>query len=141
MAKASAIFIPAHIKPFHRRSFNEINLAMNLVTIGILISGFSFIGYGIAYFTKPHMQREFKRFGLEKAGKLVAVLQLLGALGLLTGLKFPFILLISSGGLAILMFMGVIVRIKLRDGIWLSLPALFFMAVNLYIFFMTLINK
>ncbi len=114
---------------------------MTILTILILISGFSFIGYGIAYFNAPYMQREFIRFGLEKEGKLVAVLQLIGAAGLLAGLRFPIILLISAGGLAILMLLGVAVRIKVRDGIRASLPALFFMALNSYIFFMSLLHS
>ena len=107
----------------------------------ILISSLSFLGYAFYYFTNPYMQSEFKRFGLEKAGKLAAVLQLLGALGLLVGMKFPMILIISAGGLGILMFLGVLVRIKVRDGIRVSLPALFFMTLNFYIFFMSLMQN
>lgn len=84
------------------------------------------------------MKSEFKRFGLEKAGTLTAVLELLGAVGLLVGLKFPVILLISAGGLAILMFLGVAIRIKMKDSFWISLPALFFMILNACIFFMSL---
>ena len=79
---------------------------MNLITILILISSLSFLGYGIAYFISPQMKSEFKRFGLEKVGTLTAVLELLGAVGLLVGLKIHLILLISAGGLALLMFLG-----------------------------------
>lgn len=94
--------------------------------------------YGIAYFRTAEMKNEFKRFGLEKAGTLTAVLQLLGSAGLLIGLKFPLILLVSAGGLAILMFLGVIVRLKIKDSIWVTLPAFFFMILNAYIFFASL---
>ena len=111
---------------------------MNLLNNLILISSLSFMGYGIAYFKSPQMKNEFKRFGLEKAGTLTAVLELLGAVGLLVGLKFPLILLISAGGLAILMFLGIAIRIKVKDSLWISLPALFFMLLNSYIFFMSL---
>ncbi|CAN5659766.1 hypothetical protein BH10BAC3_BH10BAC3_18640 [soil metagenome] len=111
---------------------------MNLVNVLILISSLSFLGYGIAYFISPQMKNEFKRFGLENVGTLTAVLELLGAVGLLVGLKIQLILLISAGGLAILMFLGVAIRIKVKDSIWISLPALFFMILNLYIFFMSL---
>ena len=96
------------------------------------------MGYGIAYFKSPQMKSEFKRFGLEKAGALTAILELLGAAGLVVGLKFHLILLIAAGGLAILMFLGVAIRIKVKDSLWISLPALFFMILNTYIFFMTL---
>ena len=80
------------------------------------------------------MKEEFKRFGLEKMGLLTIIFQLLGATGLLVGLKFNPILSISSLGLAVLMTAGLIVRIKLKDSIWISLPAFFYMALNTYIF-------
>ncbi|MBK6505949.1 MAG: DoxX family protein [Ignavibacteria bacterium] len=111
---------------------------INLLTALILISSLSFMGYGIAYFKSTEMKNEFKRFGLEKAGALTAVLELLGALGLLIGLMYQPILLISAGGLAILMLLGVAVRIKVRDTIWVTLPALFYMVLNAYIFFISL---
>jgi len=111
---------------------------MNLLTVLILISSLSFMGYGIAYFKLPQMKNEFKRFGLEKVGALTAALELIGAVGLLIGLKMQIILLISSGGLTILMFLGVVIRIKVKDSIWITLPALFFMILNSYIFFMSM---
>jgi len=113
---------------------------MNLLNVLILFSSLSFMGYGIAYFISPQMKNEFKRFGLEKVGTLTAVLELLGAVGLLAGLKIPLILLISAGGLSLLMFLGVAVRVKVKDSLWISLPALFFMILNLYIFYMSLPN-
>ena len=87
------------------------------------------------------MKSEFKRFGMGKAGALTAVLELLGALGLLIGLKFHLILLISAGGLALLMLTGVAIRIKVRDTLWVTLPAFFFMLLNAYIFFLALYSK
>ncbi len=111
---------------------------MNLLSILILLSSLSFMGYGIAYFKSAKMKSEFKRFGLEKAGALTAILEILGALGLLLGFKFHPLLLISAGGLAILMLLGVAVRIKIKDSVWVSIPAFFFMLLNAYIFFMSL---
>ncbi len=111
---------------------------MNLLNVLIIISSMSFLGYGIAYFTSPQMKNEFKRFGLEKIGTLTAVLELLGAVGLLVGLKIQFILLISAGGLAALMFLGVAVRVKVKDSLAISLPALIFMILNIFIFYMSL---
>jgi hypothetical protein len=111
---------------------------MNLLTMLTVISSLSFMGYGIAYFSSAKMKSEFKRFGLEKAGALTAILEIVGALGLLLGLKIHLILLVSAGGLAVLMLLGVAVRIKVRDTLWVTLPALFFMILNAYIFFMSL---
>ena len=52
------------------------------------------------------MKNEFKRFGLEKLALTIIVLEILGAVGLLVGLKFQFMLVISSLGLALLMLAG-----------------------------------
>ncbi len=107
---------------------------MYVVTICTLISSLSFFAYAFSYFNAPHMKNEFKRFGLEKIGLTTVLLEITGALGLLVGLKFYFILMISSLGLALLMFAGIIVRVKLKDSIWISLPAFFYMVLNAYIF-------
>jgi hypothetical protein len=111
---------------------------MSLYTFCVFFSGVSFLGYGISYFTGTHMKNEFKRFQLEKLGLLVVFLEILGAVGLLVGFWFykP-LLLIASGGLALLMLMGLIVRLKLKDSLWISLPALFYMLLNVYIFWGT----
>lgn len=81
------------------------------------------------------MKSEFKRFQLEKLGLLTIILQLLGAIGLLLGFWFyrP-LLLISAAGLSLMMLLGLLVRFKLKDSLWVSLPALFFMLLNAYIF-------
>ena len=84
------------------------------------------------------MKQEFKRFDLEKLGLLIIVLQFTGAIGLLAGLYFKPLLLTASFGLALLMFLGVLVRIRLRDALWVCLPAVFYMLLNAYIFYATL---
>jgi len=108
---------------------------MKLLDVLVLFSSISFLIYGIAYFTSPKMKSEFIRFGLKKFGTLTAILEILGGLGLLVGLKFNFILLISSGGLALLMLLGVGVRLRVGDGFLELLPALFFCGLNSCIFF------
>jgi hypothetical protein len=80
------------------------------------------------------MKNEFKRFNLEKLALLIITFQFLGATGLLVGLKFNPILVISSLGLSLLMLSGLIVRLKLKDSLWISLPAGLFMILNLFIF-------
>ena len=101
----------------------------------ILLSSLSFLAYGITYFTSAHIKSEFKRFGLEKFGKLTAILEILGGTGLLVGFKILPILLISSGGLSLLMLLGLIARLRIKDSIWVSMPATFFMVLNAYIFY------
>jgi hypothetical protein len=80
------------------------------------------------------MKSEFKRFGLEKFGLIIMALQFLGATGLLVGLAYNSILVFSSLGLSLLMLSGFIVRLKLKDSLWVSLPSLFYMVLNAYIF-------
>lgn len=101
----------------------------------ILISSLSFLAYGVTYFVFPTMKEEFIRFGLPNLGAVVATFQILGAIGLLVGLFFfePLIL-VSSGGLVLLMVAGLGVRIKVKDSFRQSLPALFYFVLNLVIF-------
>ena len=111
---------------------------MDIDKICVLISSFSFFAYTIYYFKSPKMKMEFKRFGLEKFGLIIMTLQFLGATGLLVGLLFNPLLIISSLGLALLMLAGFLVRLKLKDGILVSLPALFYMSLNAYIFLVSI---
>ena len=99
-----------------------------------LFSGVSFIVYGSLLLVSTEMQNEFKRFELEKFTTLTGILELLGGIGLLVGLKVGTILLISSGGLTLLMLFGFGVRIKVKDSFRFSFPSLFFMLLNLYVF-------
>jgi len=121
----------------HNISFNGYNLDMNYLFFScVLISSFSFLAYSISYFILPHMKTEFKRFNIEKLGLLTIILEILGAVGLLIGLLFKPILLISSGGLAILMLLALMIRIKSKDSLLISLPALFYMILNACIFYL-----
>jgi len=82
------------------------------------------------------MKSEFERFNLKKLGILVIILEIVGAIGLLVGLFYKPILLISSGGLAILMLLGLLTRIKSKDSFLVSLPAIFYMFLNAYIYYL-----
>ena len=87
------------------------------------------------------MKHEFKRFGLEKMGLTIVLLEIIGALGLLVGLQINFMLIFSSLGLALLMFAGILVRIKVKDNIWITLPAFFYMVLNAWIFWISISPK
>lgn len=105
---------------------------INLVLIWF--SAISFLFYGLSYYLSSGMKDEFKRYGLEKFAFLTSTLQILGGLGLIIGLQFYPILLLSSGGLALLMVFGFMVRLKIRDGFWRSLPAFLYLVLNSYLF-------
>jgi uncharacterized membrane protein YkgB len=101
----------------------------------VIATAVAFVGYGIGCLTSAKMKSEFTRFGLEKFSTLTGVLEILGGLGLLVGLYAPPIFLLSSGGLAILMLLGLAFRIRAGDRFITSLPAAVFMFITGYLFF------
>jgi hypothetical protein len=107
---------------------------ISLFDAAVWVSSLSFVGYGITYFTSPHMKEEFVRFGLPGLGTLTAVFQIMGAAGLIAGFRFPILLVLASGGLALMMLLGLAVRLKVNDSLWVSLPALFYFVLNSGIF-------
>jgi hypothetical protein len=84
------------------------------------------------------MKNEFVRFGLSRLGAFTAVFQILGATGLLIGIVVNEILIMASAGLTLMMFLGIAVRIKVKDPFWAMLPALFFLVLNSYILYQAL---
>ena len=103
----------------------------------ILISSLLFLGYGCLVLSTDHMNQEFERYGLSKYRTLTGILELLGGFGSLVGILFPAILLLSTGGLSLLMLLGCLTRIKARDT-WVEIiPAMGLMMLNGYIFFQT----
>ena len=106
--------------------------------IAIYVSSLSFFIYFISYFISPFMKDEFKRLDLEAIGLLTITLELIGSIGLLVGIRFTPILLLASGGLALLMLFAILFRLKSKDTLWVSLPALFYMLLNTYIFIETI---
>ena len=96
-----------------------------------LISGFSFLIYGISCLSTEQMKNEFIRFKLAKWRTLVGILQILGGLGLIIGVFVSNILVaVSAGGLALLMLMGFITRLYIKDSVIASSPAFIFMIIN-----------
>lgn len=105
-----------------------------MTTFLTLFSSISFFAYGIGCFTSGYMRREFQRYGLPKHRKLTGFLEIAGATGLLTGLFIPVLGMLAAFGLALLMLLGFLVRIKIRDGFLKSCPALLYFILNAYLF-------
>jgi hypothetical protein len=104
---------------------------MQLLIFLILFSSVSFYFFGIGCFFSPHMTKEFQRYGLVKQRPFIGSLQILGATGLILSYLFsPVLGIISAAGLAILMILGVMVRIKIRDSFLKSIPALVYALIN-----------
>tara|TARA_B100000575_G_C22756170_1_gene450620 strand:- start:221 stop:559 length:339 start_codon:yes stop_codon:yes gene_type:complete len=110
------------------------------VIVIILLTGISFVIYGISLFKSNKMQEEFIRFKLQGYIRIVGTLEILGGFGLIVGLQFNFILIISSMGLTLLMLLGVITRIRVKDSLLVSFPAIFFMIINFYILYLSMTN-
>jgi hypothetical protein len=98
------------------------------------LSGVAFIGYGFLCLFSGGMTEEFDRYNLPQFRRLVGLLELLGGLGSIVGILFYLPLLVfSSAGLALLMFLGVIVRIRTKDRFVDMTPAIALTIINIYI--------
>jgi len=106
---------------------------MSLFTPLVLFSSGCFLIYGSRSLFTHSMQQEFERFGLANLRQLTGTLEIAGAGGLMLGLFVPMLGCLAAGGLSLLMLLGFLVRLKIKDGALRAFPALFFMALNLYL--------
>ena len=84
------------------------------------------------------MKNEFKRYGLTQFRILTGSLEIIGGMGLLLGLLYLPLLIISAAGLSLLMLLGFGTRIYIKDPFWQSLPSFIFLLVNAYILFLSI---
>lgn len=106
---------------------------MRLYYTLVVVSSALFLFYGIACLGFDRMKRDFERFGLSHLRTLTGTLEVLGALGLVAGLYWPPLVPLSAGGLALMMLVGIVARIRVLDSLAQTLPALVLMLVNLFI--------
>lgn len=92
-----------------------------------------FAWYGMSCFLSKTMVAEFDRYGLARFRVLTGMLQLAGSLGLVMGHFHRAILLFSAGGLATMMFLGVMTRVRIQDPLYAAIPAFALFALNLFI--------
>ncbi|MCK0189145.1 DoxX family protein [Arenibacter sp. F20364] len=108
---------------------------MGFLTGLSFFSVISFLFFGIACFITPEMKAEYTRYGLAKFRKIVGVLQLSGSGGLVFGYYYDSMVhALAAGGLSILMILGFIVRLRIRDNFFKSAPSLFYALINALIF-------
>jgi hypothetical protein len=93
-----------------------------------------FFGYGFSCLFSEKMKKEFSRYGLAHFRRLTGLLQIAGSLGLVAGFYFEPLTKVAALGLSVLMFLGVGVRIKIRDPFLAIVPAFVFMCLNFIIF-------
>lgn len=94
----------------------------------------AFLFYGLVCLTSESMVAEFERFRLSGLQTLTGSLEVLGALGLLLGYRYPPLTAVSSGGLALLMVLGVLARFRIHDPWTAMLPAIALFLVNAFVF-------
>ena len=73
------------------------------------------------------MAAEFRRYRLSRFRRLTGILQLLGAIGLITGLFLPWVGGIAAAGISLQMACGLGIRVKIGDSWMLCLPAASYM--------------
>lgn len=107
---------------------------MILLDVLSIFSGSCFLFYGFNCLFSKHMVIEFERFGIPQFLTLTGSLQILGGLAILVGVwMLPLLSFIGATGLSLLMLMGSIVRIKIKDSFLQSAPAFIFTALNAYL--------
>ncbi len=106
---------------------------MTLNTALISLNALSFLGYGAACFLSSRMRREFLRYRLGAQRVWVGALQWSAGIGLLAGMWVPWMGQAAAAGLALMMLVAVGVRIQIRDGVWQTIPALFYLLLNAYL--------
>lgn len=96
----------------------------------VIFNAASFLAYGLGCVFSQRMRGEFIRYRLSRFRTLVGVLQIMGAIGQVTGLWLAWAGLLSAIGLVVLMLLGVTVRIIIKDSVLQTLPAGLYMLLN-----------
>jgi uncharacterized membrane protein YkgB len=84
------------------------------------------------------MREEFKKLQIQKFSILVVTLEFLGGVGVLVGIFSEEISLISSGGLSLMMFLAVSIRIYYLNHWKFMMQGVIFFIINGIIFLNTL---
>jgi hypothetical protein len=98
------------------------------------ISAVLFLGYGAGCFFSKTMILEFDRYRLPNLRILTGALQIAGGIGIIAGHFYKPFLLLSAGGLALMMLVAFITRIRIRDPFLSAIPSLSLLILNSYIF-------
>lgn len=105
----------------------------------LTIVGFS--GYGLGCLISDRMVAEFERYGLPQWRRPTGLLEVAGALGLAAGYLFPTIGNLAAAGLTLLMVGAVATRVRIRDSLVKTLPALIFGVAIAYVLGFSVLNR
>jgi hypothetical protein len=102
-------------------------------TVSTFVASISFFFFGLGYLLLPGMKAEFVRYGLAGYRLIVGWLQVAGALGLLLGLRYPLLGIAAGVGLALMMGVAVVTRLRIGDSLIQCVPAVLYLLLNVYI--------
>lgn len=103
------------------------------IPIATALSSVAFLLYGASLFGSRAMVAEFARYQLAPYRTLTGALQMAAGAGLLAGLRFRPLLLLSAGGLAAMMLAAMVVRLRVGDPLVSAIPAALLLCLNLFI--------
>lgn len=103
------------------------------ITIAAALSSACFILYGASLFGSRAMVAEFERYRLAPYRALTGALQIAAGAGLIAGLRFRPLLLLSAGGLTGMMLGAIVVRLRVRDPLVSAIPAVLLLCLNLFV--------
>lgn len=106
-----------------------------LTTAAQIISMVSFFFYGASCLLSKRMIIEFERYRMSQYRIITGALQILASIGLMAGFFETWFAVLASAGLAVQMLCGVAVRIRIKDSLFQTSPAVFFCILNLFIFY------
>jgi hypothetical protein len=113
--------------PSAKRAGSALNTAL------IFFSSLSFIAYGVGAIFTTAMRHEFERYQLGGQRILVGLLQWAAGVGLLIGLYHPWLGQAAAGGLALMMVVALMVRLRIKDTPLQMLPAVGYLLLNAYL--------
>ncbi|MEI6236016.1 MAG: DoxX family protein [Planctomycetota bacterium] len=99
----------------------------------IVISAVSFLAHGLGCLFSSYLKQEFERYELTSQRIWVGVLQISAGVGLLAGIRLPWLGRSAAAGLAVMMLVAVGVRYKIKDSLLQTMPALFYVVLNAYL--------
>lgn len=102
-------------------------MVLLILTLG---SAAAFLFYGFETLLGDLPRTEYERYGMSQLRVFVGAVEVLGALGALVGLAYGPIGAVATGGLTLMMLLGLLVRYRIHDAPRLMVPAATLAAVN-----------
>ncbi len=106
---------------------------VTLVTQGI--SALLFAWYGFTCLFSRRMVADFIRYNMPHLRVLTGALQIAASLGIVLGHFYRPLLLLSSGGLAVMMLIALATRFRVQDALYLAIPSFALCLLNAFIFY------